>query len=321
MVNYRNVTRLIVSSVVLSAGSYDVAFSAEIAPLQKALPNAYGKAELFSEAKTPREKTATTKTGAKYLVGSTFFEKRMELELGLGVHKIDDSAKLNLSEIEVESSFTALNYSDKLIALTPYVKAEIPAQAEQDPTNGRFGAKLSSTYKLPVEAGVFGLTGYYDVGAKFSREPKMVPVTQDGKPLTAVDNPGLGLTADAQGAYQIAPQSLAMQQDVGVAVSYEATKYVPGLSFEVKTRRKIQGTPVMEYTASDKSVAPKTGAMGVQEYAHVGKTSHVFGAKYMITDAVYLKNDFTLYNSKVADASNTEKFAYENMLVVGANLF
>jgi hypothetical protein len=327
--NCKNLTHLILSGMVISTATFSLAaMGAETqAPLQKVLPNSYGKASIFNSAKNSVTKETEVKTGVAYTLGSSFFDKMMDLNVTLGAYKSPNSAKVELSEVEVEAEVSAFNYNDKLIAIDPYVKAEVPSQAGQDATNGRFGAKLSSTYKMPTDFGVFGVNGYYDGGAEFQREPKNVKVSIDGKYALANDAEtkkklsGFNLT-DKDGIYETEAKALSTRQEVGVGLTYEATKFVPGLSLGVKTRHRISGTPIMEYNEGKNAVVAKTATrLDLQQYDHVGKTASVIGAKYMLTDAVFVKNDLTVYHTRETDGSGAKKVPYENMFVIGANLF
>ncbi len=320
--NYKN---LLLGSLVLSASGVmaQELTSEKRAPLQKILPNSFSKAEAYQKHDAPGVAEAGNKAGFEYILGSTFFDKRMEVEVTLGVHKLDTDAKINTSEIVVESKFTAVDFNEKMLTLAPYVKVELPTQNDQLATNGRFGAIFASSHTMATDYGVFGIRGYYDGAAEFSRSPDRVEITRDGEPVSANDPSlvNLGLLTNASGNLTAAPQALNTRHEAGLELTYGADKFVNGLSFKSKTRRRINGKPMMEYDLTEKRVIAKTYAAGIQQYNNIYRDAEVLTAKYMINDTFYVKNDFTLYLKQVENQTGDKKFAYENLITLGANLF
>jgi hypothetical protein len=328
--NYKSLTLVMVSGFALSAAAFGAETAAtEIAPLQRVLPNSYSKVEMYNKNEQSYVKPKPMKTGFEYVLGSHFFDKLVDASVTVGAHKKGDSAKMNLSEVEVDGSVSAINFRDKLITLDPYVKVELPAQTDHDVTNGRFGAKLASSYKMPTDAGVFGLAGHYDLAGVFSREPKNVEVYAANGELVSTNDAemskkmaSLKLAENPEGHYEVAPESLGLRQELVAGVNYEPTNFIPGLTVEAKARYRVIGTPRMEYSEDSNKVAAKTvTALALPSYDQADRLAYLFGAKYKINDAFYVKNEFTLYNQKELDSAGVKKFAYENLLVVGANLF
>lgn len=318
-----NFKTLLLSGLVISSGSLmaqDVATTADQAVMKRMLPNSYGRAEAYNEVEVPADKDSSGKAGVKAIIGSKFFDQRMDFRVTLGAHKPNNTAAVSSSEVMVDTAINAYNYNDKLVSLDPYAKLEVPTQADQKATNGRFGAVVSSTYNMPTDAGVFGIKGFIDSAAVFSRKPDKVLVTRDGKPVSNKELAltGLGLTTNEDGNYVTDPQNLRMRHVAGFTLGYEPSyRYLTGLSLAATTRLRLDATPTMEYREEDNVVGAKTNTLGFQSYDYNNdKSAEILEAKYKINDTFYVQNEFTVYLKQVND-----KNSYENTIGVGANLF
>lgn len=298
------------TNIVLTLGGICLAgsaFAAEVggvkkAPFENLLGNAYGSAEVSHHLKRMSDKDAShVRLDATYTLGTKLFEEKLDIYATVGVKKNTEKSYVSQKSTEIQADYYA--YTNDYLTFMPYVLVTTPYVDSKDvshSTEGRAGFELEPKYDMSTNAGVVGLAAGYDATATFSSRPKDIAVYNDKGDILEIKEES---------------RALGLRQIASVK-GYYTPNFADGLYLEYKLAHRADGTPKL-VKEEDGKIVQKHGRTGLNEYKHVGGTSHRVRVKYNLTDDLYVQNDFTYFNKKKSD----DRAHYENVVAVNAVLF
>ena len=303
------------------------------APLQQIFPNSYSSLELRHYLDQSAEKGSVTKLQARYKLGSSFFDEKLDTTLTFSGENYLTTAndenptilkgratELYLGYKLYKSSFVNETVSVKL---SPYGAFQLP-RGDKGLT-GTAGLTLPVSYTQPIKGGTLEFGVSYDIAMTLgSRLGKAVPVENaDGTLATenSLDNEerrqALGLTVDQDKNLEAHQTASTLIETRSARASFSPTaSYLKDLEFSVGAELSTTFTPKMVLNeAQDKVEVKREGAFNRVVYNPKRSLDSSIKVSYELKKGLKVSNTYLTHPSK--DGARQ----YTNVLGVAVDLF
>jgi len=294
--------------------------SSKQSAMQQWLPNSYSYLMLrnYQETDSKNPSSIVPKWQARYTLGSTFFNSRLDTRVVFGVNKEAQTTVLKDRGTRVQMELDA--YSNDYYQMTPYMEVDFP-RTKSEGKRVLIGVNNGFNYSWDTKVGEVEFSFVQDIVGYFGTETKRVRLSENGALVNSSSikeelQRKFNLIKDDSGeSLMIEEKSPTLLQELSFGAKWEP-QFVKGLTFKLWRYYYEQMTPKVEFNRSRQTVEmPRSGILNLPNYRTSYERWNRFAVNYDVNDDVWVALD-TYLGDKVKD-----KYQYKFLTSMGINLF